>query len=218
MMIIGFAVKVSGESFPMGGLKRLAEGPLLRALPADVLTHIDRKLRTGKPLATCLQGRLPRGKVYAFLPGEFVWNSDTEVDSGGVFTGGAGLAALTRFLLELLADTQRRILVWEDLIAEPGDPWLASAHSPVFVADGTLYHFIRSDDEPTLEDVHASLLQTDDHFLVGAVAELPETHSLPNAGLVLEAPIISAICEHTIAVVVGAFDGEGSLIWRRSER
>jgi hypothetical protein len=216
-MITGFAVKVSGESFLMGGLRRLPEGPRLTALPPEAVTHIARKLRTGKPLATCLQSRLTHGDVYAFLPRELTWDSIADIDSGGVFTDGVGLAALTEFLLGLLADNHRRILVWEDLMAEPEDPWLANAQVPLFVADGTLYHFIRSDCGPTLEGVHASLLQTDDHFLVGAVAELPDTQLPVKSGVVVEGPTITAICDHAIAIVVGAFDGEGSLIWRPPE-
>lgn len=130
----------------------------------------------------------------------------------------ASLAGLTAAFLGGLG---HRLAVFEDQAAEPSDPWLRASPIPYLAYGSEVYLFLDSRDrdaikrgDDLLQAAKDLIRAAKDYRFVGILTEPPKaanTEVVSHTEVSLK--VIRQLAAGTHYVIVGAFDGEGALIW-----
>lgn len=172
----------------------LAEGEVVTRLPEHVPLDEAKQLATGGKLPA------PPAREWRSAPGATLVPVPSTRDD------------LARIIADHLA-TPGSLCLLANANAERGDPWLERTGVPTFYFDREVYHLLTASPPGEIE---AALKAAQSLFLfVGALTALPMESDLPAGGGDLPLATLEQLAANTSRLFVGAYDGEGYLIWRR---
>lgn len=208
-------------------------------LGTEAIDYIRQRLASGNTLATWLLQRadIDNGRVVTFLPPYVNEEAAKEFTTGGkisepffeshenvtndqasawkmVPTPNTDLL-LVETIQAFLTTGEERICILEDPLAKANDPGLTTAGARVLVFKEEVYYLLS---EPEVEGkrVLESIRRAATHWLfIGAMTSMPKGFAFTPDTQQLTARELRAIAEQTEKIIIGAYDGEGYLIWNR---
>jgi hypothetical protein len=169
--------------------------------------YVWRQLREGSSLSRELLARgTPIRKVWSFMPSG---SRDVPVHfEGGQIDDHSGrLSALVAYILEYLNQGPATCAVFENAGSEPDYPWLQHSNVPWFSQENEVYHYLAGPGHSS--SAIARLLSTAaTDRLVGVL-----THCDTALGPRVAPDAIQRLARNASAVIVGAWDGAGELVW-----
>jgi len=101
----------------------------------------------------------------------------------------------------------------ENSLAAPSDPWLKRAKSRILVHRDEVYH-LAAYSKSVSEDVLSAVSEASNAMsLVGMVGRIPNAIALLDPAQPLSLEELEVIARSAECIFVGAFDGEGYVIW-----
>jgi len=204
------------------------EGPLVKyALGQEGTAYIERNLTHGMTLSRIAERRVrtSSGDAWSYLPPGMSRSTALSfrdpILPSGRNAGGYDLIEpvvapskplVVEFVLQYLNGGGRRLFLVEDAVARPSDPAITSSRVPCFFVGDEVYEFI-SRPSATTAGISRAVDQAHSFPFVGV---LTCTDFRPTRGSCLSAADLRAMAERMAAVVVGAYDGEGYVIWERT--
>jgi len=122
---------------------------------------------------------------------------------------------LANVIMTYLQRPGKRYAVFEHVLAAPGDPWLRSSTLQYFSYMSELYIFLTKADA-NVETIIDTIRRSATYLFTGILttpAAMPELHS---AEIVIE-DLLRTLALSSEYILVGAYDGEGELIWSRTK-
>lgn len=196
-----------------------------------------------KYLLQCLN--LTEGRVITFLPKDISDEGAIEFSDGKleepprdthrIYTAEDGTSRrmvpkpnvdfwLVEVIQTYLSAGENRCCIFENALAESADPWLLKAKSKILTLDSEVYHFLsRGDAEPAKIGQTIKEARSTYPPLVGALASTCKQGKNVR-GFSHESQTIQKIstdelrflAENNEKIIVGAYDGEGYVIWSKS--
>lgn len=214
------------------------------SLGSEALAYLRRQLSQGNTLAHCLLQRkdLAQGKMTTYLP-RYVDAETARYQfkegilrepsprhhrrilslDGSVSTlvpKGSMETYLIRTLKQTLSNREESCCLFENVEVRAGDPWLSSTDAllPVAWKYGSEVYFMFTKKTATIHVIrHAIRVANACWYFLGIVAAQPKRR-LPNGTHELTKARLKELAQQTERIIVGAYDGEGYLIWKRPER
>lgn len=181
---------------------------------------IESQLADGLKISNALRGRgITNGTVVSFLPpngaASAVQNlSVDEFRHGGITSPAVTRDCLADFLLEFMEKSPHRLCVFEDAGAEPSFSWVQREKPRIFTFRNELYHVVFSG-LSSKEELKTTIAKSDSTWiLVGIATSVPDRSEWMNK-TEITSDEIDVLAQRTEHIIVGAFDGEGYLIWSR---
>jgi hypothetical protein len=214
-------------------------------LGPGAVDYIRDRLAEGKTLAKFLLDRtdLDTGKVSTFLPFDADLSKVNNFSRGGVlptpppethhhFTAPDGTKTvmvpvpgtsnqLGAIIQEFLKQGDAQICLFESAVAKPTDGFLSTSNAKdlrVLTFQEDVYCLLKENDDP--EKIEKSLRYAKSFLVFGVLVHLSDKDKvLPldadSPGKELTLDELKVLAEETEKIVVGAYDGEGYLIWSR---
>jgi hypothetical protein len=110
-----------------------------------------------------------------------------------------------------------RLCVLENYMSRPTDKGLETAESHVVFYKDEVYHVLgHQADKQAIE----TALNEGEWLpiFVGIMTHLPDGMHIPKSGTFITEKELVQLAERTVGIVVGAYDGEGYLIWRSHKK
>lgn len=120
--------------------------------------------------------------------------------------------ALADLVRGFLAAGAGRVCLFEEALGRPSDPWLASVTVPFWVHGEELYWVVTDPDPAAIEDAitrAASFAPP----TIAALSQRPD--AAPSHGSAMTEHALAALARRAEQILVGAYDGEGYLVWTR---
>ncbi len=111
-----------------------------------------------------------------------------------------------------LVGQERRICIFEDALADSHDPCLARLNTKFITYLSEVYHVLfwhDADQERILQTVRRAR----SWLFIGAMTSLREGSCLDPSNMKLSEEELCALAEDAEGIIVGAYDGEGYLVW-----
>lgn len=204
------------------------------ALGQEAIDYISESLRDGKELSSMILNavELQSGSVVTYLPTKPASFSINQFRSGGIVGGKPDetlpkheLSAQSRFspipnldhcLISLvtayLESATAALCLFENQLAQPSDAWLRNSTLHNLNIGATVCHSLTAKDVLDAELISQTVKKSRSIRppLIGLFTSVSngKVHALDEASL-------KTMVEHTQRIVVGAYDGEGFLLWRR---
>jgi hypothetical protein len=177
------------------------------AIDVNCLSYLERVLRSGKSLSHLLLERVDfaAGKIHALLSSKVGGREIKDFAAGGIGSIESPRRALAEIGFRYIQESAKQIALEEGL-ARRGDPAIRNKEGVVSLAD-EIYYLTRKID--TVQQMERFLMQPRyaiglvGIFCTAATRQVQEISETDLAGFVTT----------TERVVVGAFDGEGFLLW-----
>ena len=199
-------------------------------LGAEALEYIRQSLNDGKQLsrATLTALDIGAGKVSTYLP-----PGTTALQANKFLTGGKLEIAssespakahpipntddiLAATLRGHLKSSDSALCIFENALAQAGDPWLRQAQVHSFVCGTDVYHFL------TAKDVESDLIESTINTarsirppLIGVLTRSERAGSTDSAQGTIKLVELQNLASRAEKLVVGAYDGESFLLWSR---
>lgn len=132
--------------------------------------------------------------------------------------------AVSDWVVELLTGCSYLALIVENALAQPSDLWLSSTHVNTIVFENEVYHYCSIPEaeavqtKDTFSEVVSKTITTAENAyppVVGVVSARNDRLCVRPEGKfsVLEREELVTIATNACHIIVGAYDGEGYLIW-----
>jgi hypothetical protein len=181
------------------------------AIDAKCLSYLERVLRSGKSLSHLLLERVDfaAGKIHALLSTKVGERKIKDFAAGGIGSIKSPRRALAEIGIRYLQEPGKHIVIEEGL-ARPGDPAIRNKEGVILLA-GEIYYLARKID--TVEQMERFLMQP--RYAIGLVG----VFCTAGAGEIqkISETALADFVATTEKVLVGAFDGEGFLLWTANE-
>ena len=207
----------------------------------EALDYVRSCLASGKTLsAHLLQLPLDTGRVWAYLPENVAPEAARSFRMGGVipidqdaeveiFSDGKLAATLIpvrthplgvrteqvllQFISSYLSESGERYVVFEHALAHPTDPFIQTGTSKFFSYGPEVYHFLSSQDV-NLAQIHDTVRSASSYLFIASLTSLPVKQDIqPRQEVSLDT--LKTLSNNTVHIIVGAYDGEGELIWSK---
>jgi hypothetical protein len=177
------------------------------ATDAKCLSYLERVLRSGKSLSHLLLERVDfaAGKIHALLSARLGEREIKDFASGGMGSIEAPRRTLAEIAFDYLQEPGRQIVLEEGL-ARRGDPAIGKKEGAVLLADEIYYLATRME---TVEQMERFLMQP--RFALGLVGVFCAAGARPAQEI--SGRELAEFVATTERVMIGAFDGEGFLLW-----
>jgi hypothetical protein len=185
------------------------------ALGPEAIAYVASELSAGRGLARHLATLpLQAGSVVTDLPANVPKSALLNFQSGGVAIGqeNANLARLISDDLKA-GGPGPRLCVFELGSATRGDPWVANRAPPYFTVEDDVYLF--ADATSSHDQVHRVVKEAHWYPAIGVVSVIPSRDVAPREGGEADPALLRLLAEAVMYLVIGVYDGEGWLIWRR---
>ncbi|MDP9477523.1 MAG: hypothetical protein M3R38_17870 [Actinomycetota bacterium] len=159
--------------------------------------------------------RLPLGANTVGLE-KFEWGGKKRAASPYPERSPSAEEALASSIASFLAQGEGRVCVFENYLARRTDPWIARAKSRTLFFGDEVYHVVAGEHTGRDEVETAIREAKSPSIFVGTLSRLPLGYRLDAAGSELSEDLMRVLAEGAEEIVVGAYDGEGYLIWRKS--
>ena len=184
---------------------------------------VSDNLSFGEPLGDAVLGAidLDRGQVYTLLEAGLSLEGVRELQWSRLTASTCPLtstADLDDALVELVLESLRRyapaICVFEDLVASESDSVIARDPAGLHFCEGSVYVILRSD--AVHDDVRRALSLVRPAFppLRGIVATVSSDAAI---SVHVDSAQVRMWAAGTRRIVVGAYDGEGFVVWERAD-
>lgn len=122
--------------------------------------------------------------------------------------------ALVDIIKEYLDKGEKRICILEDAIQKPADPHVFDNPTEILIYNDEVYHILSGDNiEKEKIDKSINVAHTTYQF-VGVLTYMPnEIRIPPKMGEKITLDNLKHFAEKTEKIIIGAYDGEGFLIW-----
>jgi hypothetical protein len=175
----------------------------------EAMEYMKSVLRCGSQLSLALSHiDLSEGNIVSWLPIGTNAERVTNFMSGGTTIRQESLRLLTEIVVNALASRPGSVCILENPLSRPGDAYLRQLKIP-YITNGCEVYFVL-DRHASANLVYDALRTAYSYRLVGCIILLHESGDHTNT---LE-PILGSIAQ-TDEVYVGAYDGEGFLMWKR---
>ena len=216
----------------MNAYKEITLGP-------EAIEYIRKCLSDGNTLARYLLQKLnlDRGRVVTFL------SSDVTAEAAKQFTTGGKLpmppksqwryaegerskwrmvpipdtdSCLVAIIEAFLNAEEKRVCIFEDDLSRPNDPILSRSVARLLTFKDEVYHFLSGRDVESSK-IRQTIRQAKSiPLFIGAMTSVPEESSFSYKArriTITSDKLLRILAERTEKIVVGAYDGEGYLIW-----
>ncbi len=196
-------------------------------------TYIRNQLRNGNSLAVELlkQCSLENGRTHAYLPADANDEAAYKFDVGGIVTRSKyknaqiveqivngqrwkpsrnGVIHAVPLIYKWLMMHPATICIIEDAVSNLGDPCLEQVETAMLSYGKEIYHWVRSEDASP-DIIESVLLSGQSWRSIWAVSSSPK--DLHGMSKELTKMNIEMIARETTMLIVGAYDGEGYLVW-----
>jgi hypothetical protein len=201
-------------------------------LGSEGIAYIRAYLSEGKELSRyLLKLPLEQGRVVSYLPPTVNPDASREFEVGGQSVldmnsqyeigteahkivgplGAANELHLANFISAYLSQPGKRYAIFEHALAEPGDLWLSQTSIRFFTCDTGVYIFLNQQDA-SLDAILAALRAARTYRLTGILSGPTSFPEIP-IGHEVTLDVLRVLAATTAYVIVGAYDGEGELIW-----
>jgi hypothetical protein len=209
-------------------------------LGQDALEYITESLRDGEELSAMVLKTiaLEAGNVVTYLPIGTASSSIKQFRSGGILGSPSGATAtavdqhkaparfsaipnLDNSLISIVTDhlksTPSALCLFENRLAKPADPWLRHSKLHNVTLGTSVCHYLTSNDSFDAELVRLTINKSRSIRppLLGVLAKLSGGGATSQIGDVVGNDL-KAIVGRMEKLVVGAYDGEGFILWRSS--
>jgi hypothetical protein len=208
-------------------------------LGTEAVTYVKECLASGNTLATLLlqSHNIDNGSVVTFLP---IGTSDADAKkfkSGGKLptlaseshkeiTADDGSkwrmvpkpntkSELVTIIQDFLRAKQEHICIFEDAVSAPTDPWLLTSGTRVLIFNNEVYHCLTQDDVAHTNRILSTINRTTTWRFIGALTSVPDGKTFAFDTRTLTNDDLKAVATKTKIIVIGAYDGEGYLIWKQ---
>jgi hypothetical protein len=108
------------------------------------------------------------------------------------------------------------LCIFENALASPGDPWLKGTEIQTVTSESSVYHFLTPERlDRDLIELTVKGAKSIRPPLIGVLARFPTPTGFHSEGS-LDLAELCMIAGQTEKLIVGAYDGEGYLIWSKS--
>jgi hypothetical protein len=185
--------------------------------------HILECLKYGHTLSRHLLRRrqgLKEGRVITRLPLGANTGELDKFEWGGKYPPAAdakGLPSARDDLVSRIGDFLKRkeggVCIFENYLARRTDPALSRARSRVRLYGDEVYHVLTEEDAKP-EPIKAAVAEAEGlPIFIGALSTLPQGSRIYSAQRELAGEELRALADRAEKIIVGAYDGEGYLIW-----
>jgi len=181
------------------------------AIDANCLFYLERVLRSGKSLSHLLLERVDfaAGKIHALLSTKLGEREVKDFAAGGTGSIESPRRALAEIATRFLQEPGKRIVLEEGL-ARAGDPAVRNKEGVILLED-EIYYVTRK--SHTVEEMERFFRQP--RYAIGLVGIFCSAG--PRELQKISKPELFRFVEAMEKIMVGAFDGEGFLLWTASE-
>ena len=215
-------------------------------LGPEAVDYVRDRLVKEKTLAKLLldRGDLDKGKITAFLPTDADLSKVSDFSRGGVlpapppetyhhYTTPDGTKTvmapvpgtsnqLAAMVQEFLNRSDKRIGLFESAVAKPTDGFLSTPKAKdlrVMTFQEDVYYLLKANDDR--EMIHKTLQYAKSYLVLGVLVHLTDKDKflfLDEDSLRKELTLdqLKVLANQTEKIIIGAYDGEGYLIWRRA--
>ncbi len=182
--------------------------------------YVVERLREGHSLARTLAAYVGGGRVVTVLPADTPMEAVHAITRGAVLdvppAGGAETfervrsldASLAQSLAAYLRRGNQRVVLFENALATPTDPYLRRVADRTAWFGEEVYHFVTQDDaERILETLRTA------KAIPAFVGVMTQTLDGPLKPGSLQADELEALARQATGAFVGAYDGEGFVMW-----
>jgi len=121
---------------------------------------------------------------------------------------------ITEVIYSSLQESER-VCVLENMLASPGDPWLKRAKSRVATHGAEVYHIVAATERLREKIVDAVREAASLPVFTGAIGWQPPDPILADAGdATISTGQLRTLAKTADCIFVGAYDGEGYVVWR----
>lgn len=189
--------------------------------PKGAQQYIRECLEEGNSLARHLLTQLDpdSGTVSAFLPPHVAPDSATRFRYGGIAHAEESEACLITLVQAFLSRRERRLCLFENALAQPHDPVLASAETRLCIFKDEVYHFLSEQDNDSQKIRQTIRAAASPYLCIGVLTSLPQESQIlceTQRVILTSDEVLRGLAERAETIVVGAYDGEGYLIWQRA--
>ena len=191
-------------------------------LGIEAIDYIRTSLADGKTLSRLILNvhNLDEGEVTTYLPKDVNSTTMLQFRVGGkvaVHPGPPKMVSETNIWLaseirSFLNRDNHRIVVFENALAKPDDPWLRTRNAQAFFYEDDVYHFLTRKDAET-DKVEKAIRDATSHLFIGAMSSMTPQTPFPEQSRRATRDQIKTIAGRTERIVVGAYDYEGYIIW-----
>ena len=190
------------------------------------IAYISECLEYGKSLGKQLATLINResGHITALLPQDVDSKETPDLLSeyrfryGGIGSRvGGTLTCLAKTVYQFLIEDADHICIIEDTIVLREDGWIESSDAPLLFLDNDVYWFLSSKHCDNLERIQRILSALDGERVTGILTSLPSERKPLREKQDITLKDINEFTERTEMIIIDAFDGEGYLIWRRTQ-
>jgi hypothetical protein len=191
----------------------------LLKLSEEAFEYIRNELSQGGYLPQrLLELDLEQGVVHTYVPVGFTPNSSIDYgESLNYLTGVRPLREIRRTIVDLISDylddSESKYAIFETW-QEKGDPSVLKHDLQYFFIHSRLYGFLRGSDE--LKPIMEHLREAGPYPTIITLVKMPECGSPFLPATELSEDAYSKIVENVDCLIIGAWDGEGYIIWRKN--
>jgi hypothetical protein len=155
------------------------------------------------------------GGVAAYLPENTNQDYLYRFEYGGVASREESIACAVTVIAQFLDDATRGICILEDASFRPSDPVMARRDTPWVALNDEVYYYIIGKYVDPLKIRRAIVEAESLHFFVCVLSSLPESMDFPVSDKTITAVDVEILAGRAEKFIVGAYDGEGYLIWHK---
>lgn len=181
------------------------------AVDAKCLSYLERLLRSGKSLSHLLWESVDfaAGKIHILLSKQVSGHEIRDFALGGIGSIKPARSTLAEIAIRYLQEPGKQIVLEEGL-ARAGDPAVRNKTGVLFLGD-EIYYAAEKIDNP--EQMERFLMQP--RYSLGLVGIFSAV--APGQVSKISQTQLARLVEVTEKIVVGAFDGEGYLLWTKKK-
>jgi hypothetical protein len=171
----------------------------------------------GRQMSALLADRseLERGVISTFLPSGLDESQLQEFKAGRNVDSRLTESWLAALIHSYVSDGLNRLAIFEEALGSASDPWIRGIDLPHFVVGNDICLFVSGNgDDHRLERI-LDRASTAWPGALGILTEAPWFNP-PTLGEVIELSTLARLVASADRIVVGAYDGEGYLVWSRS--
>jgi len=186
-----------------------------RYLQSQTLEYIYSCLEQGKTLSSLL-GKLDltKGYVWTYLPLEVSDETAHQFMQGGISNIDSPKPYLGMLIRQFLADTKSAYCIFEDALARSDDLNIQQTTIPCFFLDKEVYYFLKSKDTD-IEMIGDVISASESYLLTGIMTHIPSDSSEISERQHMPVGELKNLVGQIEMLVIGAYDGEGFIIWSR---
>ena len=183
-------------------------------LGQEAINYMKSCLTGAKTLSSyLLDFPLEKGSIVSFLPESVNFESVNQFHYGGILRSAETDKIISQFITNYLSKPNS-YAVFEDAVAEPTYRYLSVGEKQFFTFQTEVYHYVCSEDSDVNKKVMNMLRVASSYVTIGVLAQFSSELNISQKQELLEKDIKN-LALNSQYILVGAYDGEGMLIWHR---